>query len=429
MKIVMILLSSILFAFAGDGSKPQEIDGIVAVVGDSVILHSEINGYVDMKMQQSGSEDLLLKNIVRARALDELIDSKVMSVYADKDTNIVITSSEIFDQVEKRVNMICTQNKITREQLAAALEREQGITYTEFRAQMENQVRQELVKQKVEQFYLVGGQLSREEVHEFFTTYQDSLPPAGESVRLQKIEVSLSADSSLRSNTYDEMMQIRKLIVDKNRDFSEVAKEFSQGPNASRGGDLGFIAKGTLTLVKLEQKLFSLSPGEVSEPIETKLGWHLITTLERRDNKVHALHIFIPVAPSAAKEEEVQAVLDSIHAKIIDSTTFVKAVAFISTDAVTRAYDGDMGWQLAVQVQPEIRENFGGLFLTGALSKVFKIDNSYFIYRVISYDKSRRMTFEDDYSSISRYAAQVDNKDKLKDLIKSWRKDVFIKRF
>ena len=129
------------------------------------------------------------------------------------------------------------------------------------------------------------------------------------------------------------------------------------------------------------------------------------------------------------QESAVQQTLDSLHNLITDSASFSAAVALISTDDVTRAYKGDMGWQLAAQVDPTIRENFGGVFLTGSLSKVFRVDNSFFLYRVLSYEQNRPMTLEDDYNSILRYAERIESQKKLKDLITSWRKDVFIKKY
>ena len=420
--IWIVLLAITVFA------EKKELDGIAAVVGDSVILKSEVNAYVDMKIAATGGKsDALVRGMLYREALGELIDGKVLVVHAIKDTNIEYSESEVSTQVDKRIASIMEQNHLDEEMLEAALQKEQGMSIEDFRNQMMIQSRQELITQRVNQFYFGGRDLSHDEVQIFYDKYRDSLPPAGESIKLQKLEISLDADSTVRQNAYDTIVYIRDMITNGEATFPDLAKKFSKGPNAESGGDLGFVSKGTLTLIQLEERIFLLEPGEISDPIETELGFHLVKVLDRRENKVHALHIYIPVMPSEKAVVETKALVNSVYESNFSKDEFSKFIKNNSTDAVSKAYGGILDWQLVSSLSPLLKKNLLPPYEKGKYSKAFNSANNYYIYRVEDYDKSRKMSMEEDFDQIKRFAQQINSKDKLKELIKSWHKDTFIK--
>lgn len=408
------------------GETAQSVDRVIAVVGDSVILYSDVVAYTEMKLQQSGGGDALLKNALFEPSLNELIDGRVMVVYADNDTNITVSNLKIQDMVEERIAGICAQNKITTGQLVTILQKEQGMTLTEFRAQLAIQIKQEMIQQQVQQFYITDRDLSRKEVREFYDAFQDSLPSMGESVRLQKLEIKLEADSLARQKTYDQILQIRRNIVDKDAEFQEMARLYSQSPNAIDGGDLGFVSKGTLTLIRLEAAAFSLAVGEISQPIETKLGFHLLTISERRDGRVHVWDIFIPVSAPEEKVQSAFRLLDSISFSEPSYDAFVEAVKLYSTDEVSSAYSGELGWEALSSLDKNITESFSAIEV-GITGLPIREENTVFLYRIADYHKNRPMDFDADYENIARIATQIQSQEKLRDLIKRWRDDVFIK--
>lgn len=407
----------------------RELDGVAAVVGDSVILKSEVNAFVEMKIQASGAPaDALMRNMLYDEALDELIDGQVLLVHTAQDTNVIVTNDDVNKQVNSRLAMIMQQNKLTEEQLIKALEQEQGMSYSDFRDKLAMQAEQEIVRQKVQQFYLMGSEMSREEVRQFYEGYKDSLPPVGESVKLQKIEIALEPDSVLRQEAYTTISTIRQKVVELGDDFSELAKAHSAGPNASNGGDLGFISKGTFSLIRLEQKIFTLQPGEVSEIIETRLGFHLVKVLERQENRVHALHILISVTPSEELVRSETAFLDSVRTAAPDSAAFAELIKEKSSDPVSRAYSGIMDWQVVSKLDASVRKNLTD-FTVGAYSPVITKDNTLFLYRVVEHDKYRKMDLESNWTQIEQFARQMTIQEKLSDLVKKWRTKIFIQKY
>jgi peptidyl-prolyl cis-trans isomerase SurA len=423
--ILLTTISSLIFTISAQNTP---IDGIAAVVGDSIILESEVNGFVDMKIAATGgSSDALVRGMIYREALEELIDNRVLVVHAMQDTNISFSEAEVRSQAESRVKMIMDQNGLSKAALEEALQKEQGITIDEFREQMSVQIKQDFIRQQVQQFYFSANELSRDEVKAFFTEYNDSLPPAGESVKLQKLEIALKADTVVEQSAYDTILYIRDEILNGSTSFEDMAKEFSSGPNASNGGDLGFVSKGTLTLIQLEERIFMLEPGDLSDPISTKLGFHLAKVIERRDNKVHALHIFLPVNPNPKKVEETTALLDSIAKAKPSQDELSTLIQEHSSDAVSKAYDGEMEWQLVSTLTPSISKGFSNDYPVDSYSSPVVQENIYSIYRVINYDKSRKLNFKDDYNQIKKFAVQIQSQELLKDLVKKWHKDLYIK--
>lgn len=430
-KILIVLLLSFFSVFAKSKStNGRLVDAIAAVVGDSVILKSDVNEFVEMKIQATGeSADALIRNMLYDEALDEMIDGLVLLVHSENDTNITISKMEINDKVNQRIESILQQNHLTMDQLAQALKKEQNMTIDEFKAKLYTQIQNEYVKQKVMQFYLVGTDLSREEVKEFYNEYKDSLPKIGESVRLQKLLISLKSDSASLQNGYQKILDIRDQIVESGEDFSELAKKYSDGPNAKNGGDLGYISKGTLSIIPLEQAAFTLQPGEVSNPIRTKLGWHLIEVIDRETNKVHIKHILISVKPDEKEVKMIDSLFTSIQETKPDSAQFAEIVKEYSTLPMLKAYGGVLDWQRVSTLKPNIKSAFASISTVGSFSKPITIDNDKIIFRIDDYTKNRELNLTNDYTVISNYAKNQLMQKKLADLVKKWRNEVFIQKY
>ena len=119
------VLALVLFAFSL--SAAEKLDGIIAVVGDSAILSSELEAYAFLQINQLGLQpDSLEMNILRYKLLNELIEGKVLLVHAEKDTNITVSSDDLEGELNNRIKMILSQNRITIQEFEKLLEEEQG---------------------------------------------------------------------------------------------------------------------------------------------------------------------------------------------------------------------------------------------------------------------------------------------------------------
>lgn len=403
-------------------------DKIVAIVGDSVLLQSELDAVVEAQLAAQGaSDDMLLRNLTETKTKQDMINQLVMTIYALNDTNLTISEEKIQNQVENRIAMIISQNGISMNQLKESLKAEYGITIDTYRERLYAQIKQQSITQSIQQFYLYSAELSRKEVEDFYAVYKDSIPTAGPSIRFQKIELNVGISQEERQKVFNEIMSIRDKIVTEGMDFSEAAKAYSKGGNAANGGELGFVTKGTLALIKLEKVLFRLKPGQVSSPVETKLGYHLLKVTKKRENQVFAQQIFIPLEKDEKRLNQVQFLVDSITAHAKTEEDFSAAVKKYSDDAVSKSYDGKTEWMIVSELGEQLKSNLPEKVTSGQTLKPFSTEKAVVLYRVLDYDANRILTLDNDYDRLKSIATQFSFKEKLDILVAKWRKKIYVK--
>lgn len=419
-------LFGIVSSVAVLAAAPQHLDGIAAVVGDSIILQSEVSAYILMKNpSRETAPDALEMRMLRKQALSELVDGKILLVRAERDTSIVVTSGEVENEVNSRIDYIRTQNKLTLEQLDTVLQREQGTTLARFRKEVRSQIRGDLLRQKMIQAYSsTGGGIARGDVEAFYKVYRDSLPAAGSSVRFSIIRFDNAAGDSVRERSWAKVLKAHASLLD-GGDFAAVAKEMSEDPSAQSGGDLGFVAKGSLGEIRFEEEIFALKPGTFSKPFETRLGFHIVKAEERREQMVHARQIFVSVAPPENGYAVLFARADSLKKACSDSILFAEAARKFSADDVTRGAGGIMPWQALPEVSAEVRGAFDSLAV-GAVSRPVRTDRSVFVYRVAARLETRQLTLADDWAEIAGIAERIDAQKRMARMVDRWRKDTYI---
>ena len=403
----------------------EKLDEIVAVIGDSLILSSELQAYTLLRINQLGLKpDSLENDILQYKLLNEIVEGKVLLVHAEKDSNISITNEEIENEVTTRINYILKQNNIDLNALDALLKKEQGINLSTFKKEIRQQIRQEIVKQKVQQFYISTDNITRNDVEAFYKKYKDSLPSLGESVRLSTISINLRPSDEVKEKAFAKISMIKKML-DSGEDFDKIAKLHSEGPNAKNGGDLGYISKGTLNLLNFEETIFSLKPGETSDTFSTNLGFHIVNIIDRKDQQVHVRQIFVNFTLPEEKIQEITSLLDSIKLHCTNKEDFIRAVQLYSTDDVTKARNGQLKWQVVSGLDPKIKNSFDTLTV-GSISSYIRNDNLLTIYRIDDILKNRQLTLEDDWNEIAQIAQRIYTQKKLIDLVEKWRKEIYI---
>jgi peptidyl-prolyl cis-trans isomerase SurA len=411
---------AVFSSFAG-----QRMDGIAAVVGDSIILQSEVDAYSLMRLNANEHKpDSVELLSMRRKFLNELIDGKILIVHAAKDTNIVIKETEVEQMQGNQIKMILEQNNITLPTLEQELKEKYGITLAKFKAQMSSQMREQLIRQKVQQLYASGTQVNRKDVEAFYQTYRDSLPAVGESVRLSKLVIHIAPSDSIRQTAFAKISGIKQRL-DNGEDFVKLARQYSDDPNAQNGGDLGFVKKGTLSELAFEERAFSLNPGQISDIFQTRLGFHILSVIEKKEQTAHVRQIFVKVTPPEEFVQKVKARLDSIKTHCPEQKDFVAAIGQWSTDVQSKGSGGSMGW-MALYEMPEAMKNVIDSLKTGEISAPVREGNDFTLYRVDERTSQRKLTLEDDYNMLAEKTREIAAQKKLFDLVKKWRQDMFI---
>jgi peptidyl-prolyl cis-trans isomerase SurA len=424
-KLLKLSILPIVF-FMSNAFAENRIEGIAAVIGDSIILNSELDAYTTMRLNTPGQQIDTTKIMeLKKQFLNEMIDGKVLLVHAAKDTNITIREAEIDQAVNNHIQMILQQNNISMETLEKELADKYNTTLSKFKSQMRSQVQDQIVRQKVQQMYILPYvQVSRNDVETFYNQYADSLPELGESLLMSVLTIHLAATDSIRQVAFNKISEIRHKI-DKGEPFDSLAKQYSEDPSAENGGDLGFIKKGTLSELAFEEKVFSLGKNQTSDVFETRLGFHIVRVTEKKDQAVHVYQIFVRVAPADDYINKITSRLDSIKTNCHTENDFIAAIKNYGTDKKEISNSGRMGWKSLYDLPEDLRSAVDSL-KQGDISKPVKDGDDFHLYRIDERKSQRKMTMEDDYAFLMEKTREITAQKKLIDLVNRWRKDIFV---
>jgi peptidyl-prolyl cis-trans isomerase SurA len=423
MKQVIVFVALLLCASRLTAS--EKFDGIAAVIGDSVVLLSELDAYALVRSGQAAPKpDSSELQKLRRQYCDDLINGKVLIVHAAKDTTIVVKDAEVEAALSSQVQQILGQNNMTMAQLEKELKDKYNMGFPRFKAQMRTQIQEQMIKQKVQQQYVSAVQVSKKDVEDFYNAYRDSLPKVGESVSLSKLTVKLMPPDSVRQRAFAKIGTIKRRL-DNGEDFAALAKQFSEDPSAENGGDLGFIGKGTLNELKFEETAFSLAPGQTSGMFETRLGFHIIKVEAKKDQTVHVRQIFVAVSPAQDAVDRVKAQLDSVRSGAKTRDDFIASVRKFCTDAQLKSRDGKLGWIPLYSLPEAVRSVIDSLAV-GQVSLPVRDGNEFVQYRLDDRKSNRNLTLEDDFDFLAEKAKEITAQKKLLDLVKKWRHELYI---
>jgi len=304
------------------------IDEIVAVVGDNIIMRSELEAeYAQAKKEMSFYEGDL-----KCEILNQLVIQKLYLHKGDVDS-VYATEDRVQAEVDRRIKYYASQ--IGGE---ARLEQYLGKTVAEYKEQMRPKIEQQMVTQQVQQSLVSGVKASPTDVRKFFNEIpKDSLPKFGVEVELGLIAMKPTPSADAKEYALEKITKLRKDILSGVYDFDFAAKGNSDDKGtAINGGDLGYFSRGQM-VGAFERAAFKLKKDSISEVLETEYGYHIIQLLDRKGDKVNARHILIKpliVNSDLAKLKEKQLVLR--EALIEDSLTMCQVASQYSTDNYTK---------------------------------------------------------------------------------------------
>jgi len=418
------LIGIVFFGFFGaltsSAFSQQLIDGIAAVVGKEIILHSEIEQYVQNYALQNRidirTNPKLLKQL-RAEMLERLIEQKLLLTKAEEDT-VQIEDQILDQQVEQRirymVNQVGSEDK---------LEKAFGSSMKKIRKDIRKVAREQMMVEQVKATMLRGTKVSRREVEEFYNTYKDSLPVQQETVDISHILMQVKPSEAASRAAYEKAEMILKKLKE-GADFTQLAREYSEDPaSAKRGGDLGMIKRGDF-VPEFENAAYKLKDGEISGIVQTQFGYHIIQMIERRGERIHTRHILIRVVPTAQDEQRVINKLKEIRQKILDGADFGEMALKYSDDENVTKDKGHLGeFEMDKLVIPQFKQVISKLKV-GEISQPFKTDFGYHIVRLNSRQEKRKLTLDKDWQKIEQMALNHKMEQKYKKVIAELKKSV-----
>jgi peptidyl-prolyl cis-trans isomerase SurA len=297
------------------GAQPdrERIDGIAAIVGEEIILRSDVELQLQVVLQSTGRSPASIpeEEIIeyRQRILEQLINEKLIIARARRDS-IEVPRSEVEREIDGQIRYI-TQTLGGEEAFQQALQAE-GLSLQELRTRYYLRTESELLQQKLADKYGLRRpvSVSRRDGAEFLRNQGDHLLVL-RGLRLRPPE-GLDPDATTRAR----LLQLRERIVTGGEDFATLAQNHSQDSGSGRfGGDLGRAERGTY-VPAFEQAVWALDIGEVSQPIRTEFGWHLIQVMARDEQTVQARHILLTPSSTGAMIAELKPRIDVLKEAI-----------------------------------------------------------------------------------------------------------------
>jgi peptidyl-prolyl cis-trans isomerase SurA len=255
-----------------------------------------------------------------------------------KDTNIIVKDKEVDSALETQINNILSQAGSEE-----SAEKMLGEPLRDFKREYWYDIRDRLYADKFQQLKLQSVSVNRTDVESFFTTYKDSLPFFPPKIKLRHILLPLRPGEKSVNTTLALLDSLRNEVY-AGVDFSELAILYSQDPGSkNNGGDLGFTRRGSL-VSKFEEVAFTLDIGEISKPVETAFGYHIIQPLEKQGDKVRVRHILITPPVLEDDEQNVYDFASTIKDSIKTIDDFIALSERHSVDEQTNKNGGDLGW-------------------------------------------------------------------------------------
>lgn len=397
------------------------VEGVAATVDGTPILFSEVEDLRQAMLTQRPAFSLLPPAEQRREAQDRLINEKVLLAKARQDTTIKVTDKEVSARTDEWYSRL-VQQQGGEKQLELALRQATGMSLGQFRVRINDQMRDQMYRQKVQMKFVGDPDPSQLQVKEFFEKYRDSLPVQHDGVRLSHIQWRIKADAQIDSTARAQAVALIARL-DKGESFSELAKTRSDDFSGREGGDLGYTKKGTLD-PDYERASYTLDVGDYTpRPVRTRFGYHIIRLTGRKDNETRTSHILIKVIPSTADTARARAFVDSLGKSIKIAKDFANTAKSLSEDRQTREQGGDLGWFQQDSLNIAYRRVVDSLS-EGEVSGPILIGDSFNLFRVDRKVSDRRLSLEEDYPLVSQYAKEMLISQKLSGLIQKWREHV-----
>lgn len=315
-------------------AQPQKIiaDKIVGIVGDKIILYSDIQNAMTDVVRQGGT----LPPNPECAIMEQALVSKVLMLQAMKDS-LIVTDEEIEAELDQRVRYFIRQYGTQEE-----VERLAGKTIYQIKDEARESVRERKLAEAMQRKVVDNIKITPSEVKVYFEKVpKDSLPFFESEVEVGQIVIYPKASRDLEKYVMDELANYKKQIDSKIISFEQAAKKYSEDPGSKDNGGKYQVNRNEKTWdPTFLAACFRLKEGEISPIIKTKFGYHLIKMIQRNGDDAIISHI-LRIPPVTDDEmNEAMATLDSVRSKLIAGTLDFNAAAGKYNQDEAQKYQG-----------------------------------------------------------------------------------------
>lgn len=406
----MLGLTLLGFSIVGQSQAQKVIaDKVAAVVGDRIILHSDIVNAIADISRQGGT----VPDNAECMLMDQAIISKVLMLQAEKDS-LPVTEEEVEAELDQKIRYYIAQLGSQE-----ALEEMAGKTVYQIKDDARESVREQKLAMAMQRKIVDNVRITPNEVKKFFERIpKDSLPFFESELEIGQIVIYPKASREIEQYVIGEMNNYRRQLENKVTDFCKLAKQVSEDPGSKdRCGQYQINRNEKTWDPVFMSTAFRLKEGEISAPVKSKFGFHIIQMVQRMGDDAIVRHIlrFPPITDVEINQAKVK--LDSIRGKVVAGTMGFNAAATRYSDDPTSKFAGpfltNQDGSPYVTIDQLDKDMVGMIskMKPGEISQPVAFDGEQGKKGVrIVFFKSRsephRLNLRDDYSKISQFALE-----------------------
>jgi len=301
----------------------QSVDKIEAVLGDEIILTSEIESQYLQYLSQGNTKS----SEIRCQIIEDLLFQKLLINQAKLDS-LVVSDEEVEIEINKRLTYFEGQ--------LGSIEKVEdyfGKSKAEIELELSKVIKDQFLAQRMQTQLTSSIKVTPIEVKDAYDLLSDTeIPTMPTQVEVAQIVIKPNITNKQKDKIRAKLNSFRERVYN-GEDFKMLATLYSDDPgSASKGGELGFVNRGDL-VPEFERAAFRLKKGEISEVIESQFGYHIVQLIERRGEQINARHILIKTKVNATELRAAKLKMDSIaNQTSAGALTFDEAVSKYSDD-------------------------------------------------------------------------------------------------
>lgn len=313
----------------------QKIDGIIAAVGDYIILDSDIDlAYIELSSQGNSVE-----GISRCELLGKLLEDKLYAHQALQDSTIVVRDAEINAMMDEKIGVMLEQIGGDMKKIVKYYNKK---SEEEFRTYFFDILKNNKLTSEMQNKIIDDIEITPEEVRTFFKKIpKEDLPTFGAEMEVSQIVIKPKVSEAEKQKVIDRLNEIRREVLEEGASFTSRAVIYTQDRASSSTGGFYKVNRKTPFLKEFKDVAFSLNEGEISKPFETEYGYHIILLERIRGQELELRHILMTpkVTEEALKEARDKATL--IRKRIMEGEiSFAEAARTMSDEKETRTNGG-----------------------------------------------------------------------------------------
>lgn len=397
----------------------EPVDKIAATVNDNVILQSE----VDIAYQEIKAGGQQTENLTKSDILQLLVDENLILTKAYNE-GIFAEDAQVDRRLDQAIRDI-SSNFQSHQQFLQALQME-GLSLDELKKRYREQISKQIVKEQIlNQKVYAKINISEHDKTKFYETHKNSFPKRPKTVKIGEIVIEPQTGSA-GLDTAKDTIQNLKAKLDRGANFAELATEYSECPSASQGGDLGFFGRGEM-VKPFSDAAFALEIGEISQPVLTQYGYHLIMLEDKKDGEIRVRHILIKTEIDDSDMEQAANNIGEALTKLQNGADFIE-VAKEYSGSTQSPNSEDFVITIPIEKISQVPE-FGKAMKdlkNGEISPIIEADGKYYIFKNLGYEEERNFEYGEITQEIANMVMQEKRQSELEKWLKKLRKEIFV---